>query len=53
MSESKRRMILVMFEEDYQYFPSLREIKDGLVKAQIDKIEKMHKGKEKSNLITL
>ena len=28
MSPSKRRMILVMFEEDYQYFPSLREIRD-------------------------
>ena len=28
-------MILQMFEEDYQYFPSLREIRDGLIKAQI------------------
>lgn len=33
MSPSKRRMILVMFEEDYQYFPSVREIRDGIVKA--------------------
>ena len=24
-----------MFEEDYEYFPSLREIRDGLIKAQI------------------
>lgn len=32
-SSSIRRMILIMFEEDYQYFPSLREIRDGLIKA--------------------
>ena len=24
-----------MFEKDYEYFPSLREIRDGLIKAQI------------------
>ena len=35
MSSSIKRMILQMFEEDYQYFPSLREIRDGLIKAQI------------------
>ena len=28
MSKSKRRMILVMFQEDYQYFPTRREIRD-------------------------
>lgn len=34
MSLSIRRMILIMFEEDYQYLPCLREIKEGLIKAQ-------------------
>ena len=43
MSPSKRRMILVMFEEDYQYFPTRREIRDGLIKAQIEKVEKEFK----------
>ena len=33
MSESKRRMILMMFQNDYQYFPSLKEIRDELIKA--------------------
>ena len=28
-----------MFQEDYQYFPSLREIRDELVKAQINELE--------------
>lgn len=32
MSKSIRRMILIMFEEDYQYFPTLKEIKEGLIK---------------------
>lgn len=27
-------MILIMFEDDYQYLPSLREIKESLIKAQ-------------------
>ena len=36
MSASRRRMVLVMFEEDYQYFPSLREIRDQLIMAQMD-----------------
>ena len=39
MSLSKRRMILVMFQDDYQYFPSLREIRDELIKAQLNEIE--------------
>ena len=29
-----------MFEEDYQYFPSLREIRDGLIRAQQQILEK-------------
>lgn len=28
MSKSIRRMFLAMFEHDYQYFPTLREIRD-------------------------
>ena len=33
MSKSIRRMILIMFQDDYQYFPTLREIRDKLIKA--------------------
>ena len=33
-------MVLQLFEEDYQYFPSLKEIRDGLIKAQLQIIEK-------------
>ena len=33
ISLSVRRLILIMFESNYQYFPTLREIKDGLVSA--------------------
>ena len=33
MSKSIRRMVLVMFQEDYQYFPTLREIRDELIEA--------------------
>ena len=43
MSPSKRRMILVMFEEDYQYFPTSRDIQDGLVRGQIEKVETEYK----------
>ena len=38
MSPSERRTILVMFEEDYQYFPTLREIRDELIEGQMVKI---------------
>ena len=38
-SKSDRRMVLELFEEDYQYFPSLKEIRDGLINAQIKMIE--------------
>ena len=31
LSESKRRMILIMFQKDLKYFPSLREIRDELI----------------------
>ena len=36
-------MALELFEEDYQYFPSLREIRDGLINAQIKMIENVSK----------
>ena len=39
MSRSPRRLILEMFEQDYQYFPTLREIRDGLIKAQMKVLE--------------
>ena len=32
-------MTLELFEEDYQYFPSLKEIRDGLINAQINMIK--------------
>ena len=32
---SRRRMILIMFQEDLSYFPTLTEIRDELVQAQI------------------
>lgn len=32
-SSSNRRLILIMFENDYEYFPSLKEIRDDLIKA--------------------
>ena len=38
LSKSKRRMILVMFQKDIKYFPTLREIRDGLISAQIQMI---------------
>ena len=37
-------MVLELFEEDYQYFPSLKEIRDGLINAQIKMIE--HESKD-------
>ena len=33
LSSSIRRMILVMFQENYKYFPSLRDIRDELINA--------------------
>ena len=54
MSKSDRRMVLELFKKDYQYFPSLKEIRNGLINAQIKMIE--HESKDwddniKSNLI--
>ena len=39
MSLSKRRMILMMFQTDCQYFPSMKEIRDELVLAQMNELE--------------
>ena len=39
MSLSKRRMILLMFEEDFKYFPTLRDIRDELILAQMKVIK--------------
>ena len=33
LSKSKRRLILVMFQKDLKYFPTLREIRDQLIDA--------------------
>ena len=38
-SNSHRRIILILFERDYQYFPSMREIRDELISAQMNEIE--------------
>ena len=38
MSQSKKRMILVMFQKDVRYFPSMREIRDELILAQVHQI---------------
>ena len=38
LSPSKRRMILIMFQRNIPYFPSLREIRDELIQAQINEI---------------
>ena len=39
LSPSKRRMILVMFQSDIQYFPSMEQIRDQLIKAQMKQID--------------
>ena len=33
LSKSRRRMILIMFQKDISYFPSLKEVRDELIKA--------------------
>ena len=38
LSPSRRRMILMMFQRQYPYFPTLREIRDELIEGQIDQI---------------
>ena len=43
LSSSNRRMILYMFDEDTQYFPSLQDIHDSLIKAQMRIIDQKRK----------
>lgn len=43
MSASNRRMILKMFESDFQYFPTLKEIRDGIVNAQMNVLQQKSK----------
>ena len=40
ISASFRRLILYMFESDFDYFPTLREIRDGLIGGQMEELEK-------------
>ena len=35
---SRRRMILIMFQKDISYFPTIREIRDELIAAQLQKL---------------
>ena len=39
LAASKKRMILIMFQEDISYFPSMKEIRDELIQAQIKVIQ--------------
>ena len=36
LTRSHRRMILIMFQKDISYFPSMKEIRDELIEAQIN-----------------
>ena len=38
ITKSRRRMILIMFTRDISYFPSMKEIRDELIQAQINMI---------------
>ena len=38
LSKSRRRMILIMFQKDISYFPSLKEIRDEIIMAQMELI---------------
>ena len=35
LSKSNRRTVLLLFEYDFDYFPSLVEIRNSLIKAQV------------------
>ena len=39
MGTTLKELILNMFEQDYQYFPTLRQIRDGLIMAQQQQLE--------------
>ena len=34
IASTLKHLILRMFEQDYKYFPTLREIRDGLIQGQ-------------------
>ena len=38
LARSHKRMILIMFQKDISYFPSIKEIRDGIIEAQINHI---------------
>ena len=40
LSGSKRRMILIMFDKEIHFFPTMQEIRDQLLKAMIFQLEK-------------
>ena len=40
LSKSKRRMILIMFQKDFSYFPTMKDIRDELIQAQMCEIDK-------------
>lgn len=40
ISTSFRRIVLSMYEQEFNYFPTLREIRDDLIKGQIQLLEK-------------
>ena len=35
ISKSRRRIIFLLFEEDFQFFPTLKEIMNELIAAQM------------------
>ena len=39
MSRSRKRMVLMMFQSQMSYFPTMREIRDELINAQIEMIQ--------------
>ena len=36
LTRSHRRIVLIMFQKDISYFPSLKEIRDELIEAQLN-----------------
>lgn len=36
---SKRRLVIIMFQEEIPYFPTLREIRDELIQAQLNDLQ--------------
>ena len=38
LSPSRRRMVLMMYQKQFSYFPTIREIRDELIEGQIYQI---------------